>query len=114
MTPRYYGLQETAARMLVRNLVAKPESLRSEVQLYVAIVPFPEAFRTDLISFEPRRIGMIILRVAYGYKVESTEDPMLKAPLSVLENFSIATAPGRWLVDIIPTRELSCTCPCRV
>ncbi|KAF5309392.1 hypothetical protein D9619_012297 [Psilocybe cf. subviscida] len=81
MTPRYYGLQETAARMLVRNVLAKPESLRSEVQL---------------------RIGMIILRVAYGYKVESTADPMLKIPLSVLENFSIATAPGKWLVDIIP------------
>lgn len=50
---------------------------------------------------------MIILRVAYGYKVESTEDPLLKIPLSVLENFSIATAPGKWLVDIIPARELS-------
>ncbi|KAF5309909.1 hypothetical protein D9619_010547 [Psilocybe cf. subviscida] len=81
MTPRYYGLQETAARALVRNLVAKPESLRSEVKL---------------------RIGMIILRVAYGYKVESIADPMLQTELTVVESFSIATAPGRWLVEIIP------------
>ncbi|KAF5309876.1 hypothetical protein D9619_010560 [Psilocybe cf. subviscida] len=81
MTPRYYGLQETAARILVRNLAAMPESLRSEVQL---------------------RIGMIILRVAYGYKVESITDPMLQTELTVVESFSLATAPGRWLVEIIP------------
>ncbi|KAF5309878.1 hypothetical protein D9619_010562 [Psilocybe cf. subviscida] len=81
MTPRYYGLQETAARTLVRNLVTKPESLRSEVKL---------------------RIGMIILRVAYGYKVESIADPILQTGLLVVESFSLATAPGRWLVEIIP------------
>ncbi|KAF5309428.1 hypothetical protein D9619_012309 [Psilocybe cf. subviscida] len=84
MTPRYYELQETAARTLVHNLLKKPESFRDEIQL---------------------RIGMIILRVTYGYKVESRADPMLSMALAVLRNFSLAIAPGQWIVDIIPALQ---------
>jgi hypothetical protein len=47
---------------------------------------------------------MIILRVAYGYKVESRADPMLSMALAVLKNFSLAISPGQWIVDIIPAR----------
>lgn len=51
------------------------------------------------------RMGMIILRVTYGYKIMSASDPMLAIQLAVSENFSKAAAPGRWLVDIVPARK---------
>ncbi|KAJ5925569.1 hypothetical protein N7454_008208 [Penicillium verhagenii] len=47
--------------------------------------------------------GAIILRIAYGYRVEPHSQDLLVNLANVsLEQFSIATTPGTWLVDIIP------------
>ncbi|CAA7262455.1 unnamed protein product [Cyclocybe aegerita] len=80
-TPRYYSLQEKEARILVRNILKNPSSLFSEVKM---------------------RIGTIIIRVAYGYYIQSPDDPILTIPLTAMENFSYATAAGNFMVDFIP------------
>ncbi|KAJ7581367.1 cytochrome P450 [Mycena floridula] len=47
-------------------------------------------------------IGRLIMMATYGYHLEDENDPFLTTPLTAMENFSKATAPGAWLVDIIP------------
>jgi len=80
--PRYHGLQEKEARILVRNILKDPSSLESQIKL---------------------RIGIIIIRVTYGYYIQDENDPFLATPLIAMENFSKATAPGNFLVDFIPS-----------
>ncbi|OCH86702.1 putative monooxygenase [Obba rivulosa] len=79
--PRYYPLQETEARKLVRNVLANPDSLFPQTKL---------------------RIGTIIIRVTYGYYIKDENDPFLTLPLTAMDNFSKASAPGTWLVDFVP------------
>ncbi|CAA7262451.1 unnamed protein product [Cyclocybe aegerita] len=80
-TPRYYALQEKETRILVRNIVDNPASLVSQVKL---------------------TIGIIIIRVTYGYYVQSENDRILSTSLQAVENFSHLITPGTFLVDLFP------------
>jgi len=80
-TPKYYPLQEKEAAILVRNLLKDPSSLVEQIKL---------------------RIGIIIIRVTYGYYIQTPNDPFLTTPLQAMVNFGKATAPGNFLVDFIP------------
>ncbi|PPQ89827.1 hypothetical protein CVT25_007528 [Psilocybe cyanescens] len=84
MISRYHTLQEKEAAILVRHLIAHPSELFSQIKL---------------------RIGTIIIRVAYGYYVKSSDDPFLTTPLAAMANFAIASTPGNFLVDFIPARQ---------
>ncbi|TFK46440.1 putative monooxygenase [Heliocybe sulcata] len=79
--PRYFGLQENEARRLVRNVIGNPGSFSSEIKL---------------------RIATVIIRVTYGYYLKGDDDPFFTMPLRAMENFSRASAPGNWLVDVLP------------
>ncbi|OQE21561.1 hypothetical protein PENFLA_c014G03275 [Penicillium flavigenum] len=47
--------------------------------------------------------GAVILRIAYGYRVEPhNQDILVNLANEALEQFSIASTPGTWLVDLIP------------
>lgn len=46
----------------------------------------------------------MIIRATYGYYVKDETDPFLTLPLIAMDNFSQATAPGSWLVDVVPQR----------
>lgn len=52
-----------------------------------------------------RRIGTIIVRATYGHYITDENDPFLTVPLTAMENFSQATAPGVWAVDLLPMCE---------
>ncbi|KAJ9656519.1 hypothetical protein H2198_004868 [Neophaeococcomyces mojaviensis] len=57
----------------------------------------------DFISHLRTEAGAIILKIAYGYTIEPhSTDPLISLADSALEQFSQATVPGRWLVDILP------------
>ena len=45
------------------------------------------------------------MRVTYGYPVKGEDDPMITLPFTGMENFSIATEPGTWIVDFVPSRK---------
>ena len=49
--------------------------------------------------------GAIILRVAYGYEVKENNDPFIELADIATEQFSRATQPGAYLVDVIPMRK---------
>ncbi|KAF5358651.1 hypothetical protein D9758_007693 [Tetrapyrgos nigripes] len=46
--------------------------------------------------------GAIILRIAYGYDVKASNDPMISISTLAMEHFSEATAQGGFLVNTIP------------
>lgn len=57
----------------------------------------------NLIKHIRTEAGAIILQIAYGYKIEPHRpDPLVSLADEALEQFSQATVPGRWLVDVVP------------
>ncbi|KIJ29218.1 hypothetical protein M422DRAFT_188789 [Sphaerobolus stellatus SS14] len=79
--PRCYSLQEKEAQILIKNVLKDPSSLFTQIKL---------------------RIGVIIIRVTYGYYVKDETDPFLTTPLKAMDNFSEASIPGNFMVDVLP------------
>ncbi|KAF7343505.1 Cytochrome P450 [Mycena sanguinolenta] len=78
--------------------------LRSEVHKFLqSLLGKPE----DPLKLIERMTGAITLRIAYGYNIDpnSEQDVFLEMFNTSVSNFSRATAPGAFLVDIIPSRE---------
>ena len=47
------------------------------------------------------------MKIAYGYTIESRgNDPLVDLADKALSQFSLASQPGIWLVDVIPLRML--------
>lgn len=44
----------------------------------------------------------MILRISHGYEVKEHNDPFVEIADRATEQFSLATAPGGFLVDLIP------------
>ena len=44
----------------------------------------------------------MILRITHGYEVKETNDPFVELADKATEQFSLATAPGGFLVDLLP------------
>jgi hypothetical protein len=53
---------------------------------------------------EVRTAGAIILRISHGYRVKEKDDPFVKVADEATEQFSLSTAPGGFLVNLIPQR----------
>lgn len=49
--------------------------------------------------------GAIILRISHGYEVQEHDDPFVELANHATEQFSLSTAPGAFLVDVLPLRE---------
>lgn len=49
-----------------------------------------------------RTAGAIILKLSHGYEVQEGEDPIVNLVDTATEQFSLATAPGAFLVDVFP------------
>ncbi|KAJ7468475.1 putative monooxygenase [Mycena latifolia] len=78
---RYHPLQEAEAQKFVHGLLDDPSTWVRQMKL---------------------RIGTIIIRVTYGHYITDEEDVFLTAPLIGMDNFGQATAPGAWVVDLLP------------
>ena len=44
------------------------------------------------------------MRIAYGYRVKESNDPFLTDVEVAVEQFSLSTAPGGFLVNLVPAR----------
>ena len=44
------------------------------------------------------------MRIAYGYQVKEKNDPFLTAVEVAVEQFSLSTAPGGFMVNLVPSR----------
>ena len=52
-----------------------------------------------------RLAASIIVPLAYGYKVQGDNDPIVQTVDKAMEDFAQAGAPGAFLADVFPFRE---------
>ncbi|GAP89566.1 putative cytochrome P450 oxidoreductase [Rosellinia necatrix] len=78
----YLNLQEKEAHRFLFRVLQQPEKLLDHI-------------RTEA--------GAVILKIIYGYTVETHNlDPLVHLVDVTIENFGVSTLPGEWYVDIIP------------
>ena len=49
-----------------------------------------------------RTAGAIILKISHGYEIREESDPIVELVDTATEQFSLATSPGAFLVDVFP------------
>ncbi|PPR03414.1 hypothetical protein CVT24_012709 [Panaeolus cyanescens] len=77
----FYPVEEEETRGFVRRVLECPEGLAEHVR---------------------RTAGAIILRISHGYHIKEHDDPFVQLADLATEQFSLSTAPGGFLVNIIP------------
>jgi cytochrome P450 len=85
---RYAPIQVASARRLARDILltkTEPTALSDAIRL---------------------NFGQTIMKAVYGVDVHSHEDSYIALPAEIIEYFSEAVTPGRFLIDAIPLREL--------
>ena len=86
-TQGYAPLMESEVKTLLRALYTKPEELSAHVR---------------------RNAGAVILKVAYGWKVESNDDHFVTMMEKAVKMNVEANTPGKWLVEDLPARMQFC------
>ncbi|KAG2366933.1 cytochrome P450 [Suillus spraguei] len=77
----YHPIEEIEIRRFLKRVFLNPEQLQAHVR---------------------HTAGAIILRIACGYEVKETDDPLIDLADRAVDQFSRSTAPGAFMVDIVP------------
>jgi len=80
---QFQPIQSLESRRFLRKLLSNPQNLQSHIR---------------------KTAGAIILRISHGYDVKDIDDPFVQLADTATEQFSLATAPGNFLVDLLPAR----------
>ncbi|KAJ7873328.1 cytochrome P450 [Mycena olivaceomarginata] len=78
---QFLPIEELETRRFLRRVLAKPGDLPKHIR---------------------KTAGAIILRISHGYEVKETNDPFVHLAEQATEQFSLSTAPGGFMVDMIP------------
>ncbi|KAF8152982.1 cytochrome P450 [Crassisporium funariophilum] len=78
---KFLPAEERETRRFLKRVMAKPEDLAAHVR---------------------QTAGAIILRISHGYEVKENDDPFVSIADEAVEQFSLTTAPGGFLVNVIP------------
>ncbi|KAG6865993.1 hypothetical protein C0991_009665 [Blastosporella zonata] len=78
---RFWYIEELETHKFLRRVLAKP---------------------TDIATHVRHTAGAIILRISHGYEVKENKDPFVELADRATEQFSLSTAPGAFLVDVLP------------
>ncbi|KAJ7283455.1 cytochrome P450 [Mycena rebaudengoi] len=81
---QFLPVQDVEARRFLRRVLAKPDDLSKHVR---------------------KTAGAIILRISHGYEVKENNDPFVELAERATEQFSLSTAPGGFMVDVIPALQ---------
>ncbi|KAF8811366.1 hypothetical protein BYT27DRAFT_6464003 [Phlegmacium glaucopus] len=77
----FYPVEELETHRLLKRVAQSPDDIAAHIR---------------------KTAGAIILRISYGYEVKEKDDPFVTLADEALLQFSLATAPGSFLVDIFP------------
>ncbi|KAF8814215.1 cytochrome P450 [Phlegmacium glaucopus] len=77
----FYPVEELETHRLLKRVAQNPDDIAAHIR---------------------KTAGAIILRISYGYEVKEKDDPFVTLADEALLQFSLATAPGSFLVDIFP------------
>ncbi|PPQ72980.1 hypothetical protein CVT25_004560 [Psilocybe cyanescens] len=78
---RFYTVEETETRQFLKRVLSNPDDLAAHVR---------------------KTAGAIILRISHGYEVKEKEDPFVTLADEATDQFSLSTAPGVFLVNLVP------------
>ncbi|XP_006457725.1 hypothetical protein AGABI2DRAFT_198695 [Agaricus bisporus var. bisporus H97] len=78
---RFYPIEETETQKFLKHLASTPQDLASHIR---------------------RTAGAIILRISHGYEIQEKDDPIVKIVEIGTAQFSLASAPGTFIVNLIP------------
>ncbi|KAF8909685.1 cytochrome P450 [Gymnopilus junonius] len=78
----FQPVQEIESRRFLKRILANPEKLATHVR---------------------KTAGAVILRISHGYEVKEKDDPFVTLADLATEQFSLSTAPGGFLVNLIPS-----------
>jgi cytochrome P450 len=78
---KYHALEEEETHRFLVRVLARPQDFVAEIR---------------------KTAGAIILMISHGYKVHEHDDPIVDLVDRATEQFSLATEPGAFLVDVIP------------
>jgi len=98
----FYPSQELEAKRFLRRLLTKPDDLAAHVRKYVRSCS--QRHSTDRV-LRYRSVAAVALKISYGYEVQEGADPIVALADKATDQFSLASAPGGWLVDLIPARK---------
>ena len=93
----------------LKRVLADPERLADHLRMCVGI---PCNHLRSVKRGGYRTVGVIALRIAYGYQVNQENDPLINLAREAVSIFSKASAPGAFLVDSIPIRTCIHGIPC--
>ncbi|KAG1745650.1 cytochrome P450 [Suillus lakei] len=77
----YNEIEEVETHRFLKRVLAKPDELQEHIR---------------------HTAGAVILRISHGYEVKENDDPFVDLANRVLANVSQATAPGAFMVDVLP------------
>lgn len=108
-----YGDRFRAIRKMMHGVMGT----RSALELFAPMIELETHRMMRRILEQPEHVadgirqtaGAIILRMSHGYTPKEQDDPIVHCVDRATKQFSDATAPGAFLVDVIPARE----CPTR-
>ncbi|KAF9461394.1 cytochrome P450 [Collybia nuda] len=78
---QYLPSEELETRRFLRRVLNKPEDLATHVR---------------------KTAGAIILRISHGYETRENNDPFVELADTATEQFSLSTAPGGFMIDLVP------------
>ncbi|KXN86289.1 O-methylsterigmatocystin oxidoreductase [Leucoagaricus sp. SymC.cos] len=78
---QFHPVEETETLRFLRTVLNNPDDLSAHIR---------------------RAVGATVLRITYGYEAQEFKDPFVQLADQATEQFSLATAPGGFLVDLIP------------
>ncbi|KAF4601249.1 hypothetical protein EYR38_005901 [Pleurotus pulmonarius] len=78
---KFHSPQELETRRFLSRVLVNPAELSSHIR---------------------QTVGSVTLRITHGYETREANDPFIELADKATEQFSLATAPGGWMVDFIP------------
>ncbi|EKM56473.1 uncharacterized protein PHACADRAFT_253615, partial [Phanerochaete carnosa HHB-10118-sp] len=78
---RHLRLIECETKNFLKRMLKRPEGVAGNIR---------------------RTAGAIILKLSYGYEIREDQDPLVDLVNRVMEQFTEATTPGAFLVDVFP------------
>lgn len=98
---KYHDLEEHETRKFLSRVLHGPENVAGHIRKSVVVYSL-QLFNCIILTLLRRMAGSIILMLTHGYEVQEHDDPVVKVVDEATEQFSDATAPGAFLVDVFP------------
>jgi hypothetical protein len=105
---KFLPIEEHETHNFLRRVLLEPQELAGHIRQWVVASFSPSlGLGNTTVTFALfffSTAGAIILKISHGYDVMERNDPYVELADRAMEEFSTATAPGAFMVDLLPAR----------